>query len=61
MGPAPYYALNVWPELGVPIEAITRPSSSSPSVGTAKRHTEEQKSLIAAAFDAESDRTVQDY
>jgi 2-oxoglutarate dehydrogenase E1 component len=61
MGPAPYYALNVWPELGVPIEVITRPSSSSPSVGTAKRHTEEQRSLIAAAFDAESDRTVRDY
>ncbi len=27
------------------------PALSSPSVGTAKRHTEEQKSLIAAAFD----------
>jgi len=30
-------------------------------VGTAKRHTEEQKSLVAAAFDTEADRTVQNY
>ena len=41
-----------------PVEAITRPASSSPSVGTAKRHAEEQKALIAAAFDRR-DRTVQ--
>jgi 2-oxoglutarate dehydrogenase E1 component len=61
MGPSPWYSLNVWPELDIAVEAVTRPRSSSPSVGTAKRHTEEQKSLMAAAFDAESDRTVQSY
>ncbi len=61
MGPAPYYSLNVWPELGVPVQNITRPRSSSPSVGTAKRHTEEQKSLISEAFESASDRTVENY
>ena len=61
MGPSPWYSLNVWPEIDVTVETITRPRSSSPSVGTAKRHTEEQKSLVAAAFDTEADRTVQNY
>ncbi len=54
MGPWPHYQLNVWPYLSTGVgrvEPITRPSLSSPSVGTAKRHTEEQKSLISAAFD----------
>ncbi len=49
MGPWPHYQLNVWPEIGK-VEAITRPALSSPSVGTAKRHAEEQKALMAAAF-----------
>jgi multifunctional 2-oxoglutarate metabolism enzyme len=49
MGPWPHYQLNVWPEIGN-VEAITRPALSSPSVGTAKRHAEEQKALMAAAF-----------
>jgi 2-oxoglutarate dehydrogenase E1 component len=61
MGPAPYYALNVWPELERPVHAITRPRSSSPSVGTTKRHVEEHKSLIAAAFESADDRTVENY
>ncbi|MBO0846130.1 MAG: multifunctional oxoglutarate decarboxylase/oxoglutarate dehydrogenase thiamine pyrophosphate-binding subunit/dihydrolipoyllysine-residue succinyltransferase subunit, partial [Nocardioides sp.] len=61
MGPWPYYALTVWPELGVTVEAVTRPRCSSPSVGTAKRHAEEQRSLIAAAFDGSGDRTVASY
>jgi multifunctional 2-oxoglutarate metabolism enzyme len=61
MGPAPWYSLNIWPELDVPVQNITRPRSSSPSVGTAKRHVEEQKSLMVGAFDAESDRTVENY
>ncbi|HEY2879622.1 multifunctional oxoglutarate decarboxylase/oxoglutarate dehydrogenase thiamine pyrophosphate-binding subunit/dihydrolipoyllysine-residue succinyltransferase subunit [Nocardioides sp.] len=61
MGPAPYYSLNVWPQLDLPVECVTRPRSSSPSVGTAKRHAEEQKSLVAAAFESVADRTVRDY
>jgi 2-oxoglutarate decarboxylase len=54
MGPWPHYQLNVWPKIAAElrrVEPITRPALSSPSVGTAKRHTEEQKALIAAAFD----------
>jgi 2-oxoglutarate decarboxylase len=49
-GPWPYYALNVWDELGIKVERVTRDASSSPSVGVAKRHTEEQKDLLARAF-----------
>ena len=45
MGPWPNYALNVWPHVDAQVEAVTRAESSSPSVGTAKRHTEEQKDL----------------
>ena len=63
MGPWPHYQLNVWPQIktGVgKVEPITRPALSSPSVGTAKRHTEEQKSLIAAAFDEPAPRVDTD-
>ncbi|CAA9368837.1 MAG: Dihydrolipoamide succinyltransferase component (E2) of 2-oxoglutarate dehydrogenase complex / 2-oxoglutarate dehydrogenase E1 component @ 2-oxoglutarate decarboxylase @ 2-hydroxy-3-oxoadipate synthase [uncultured Nocardioides sp.] len=51
MGPWPHYQLNVWCELDLPVEPVTRPASASPSVGTVKRHTEEQKTLLDAAFD----------
>jgi multifunctional 2-oxoglutarate metabolism enzyme len=61
MGARPYYELNVWPQLGRTVESVARPPSSSPSVGTAKRHTEEQRSLMAAAFAGASDRTAEDY
>jgi multifunctional 2-oxoglutarate metabolism enzyme len=50
MGPWPHYQLNVWPEVDANVEPVTRTESSSPSVGTAKRHTEEQKDLMARAF-----------
>ena len=63
MGPWPHYQLNVWPYLktGVgPVEPVTRPALSSPSVGTAKRHTEEQKALISAAFDDPAERVGTD-
>jgi 2-oxoglutarate decarboxylase len=50
MGPWPYYALNVWPDLGTDVERVTREPSSSPSVGTVKRHTAEQKDLLDRAF-----------
>ncbi|HEX4687818.1 MAG TPA: multifunctional oxoglutarate decarboxylase/oxoglutarate dehydrogenase thiamine pyrophosphate-binding subunit/dihydrolipoyllysine-residue succinyltransferase subunit, partial [Nocardioides sp.] len=61
MGPRPFYALNVWPELGVTVESISRPRSSSPSVGTAKRHAEEQKALMAGAFAGPDDLAVESY
>ena len=53
MGPWPHYQLNVWPHIDAAIrfEPITRPALCSPSVGTAKRHAEELKALIAAAFE----------
>ena len=42
--------LNVWPDLGTDVERVTRESSSSPSVGTVKRHMAEQKDLLDRAF-----------
>jgi len=50
MGPWPHYALNVWPDLDLPVEPITRDASSSPSVGTMKRHVAEQKDLLDRAL-----------
>ena len=52
MGPWPHYQLNVWPGLDLQVEPVTRPESAAPSVGTIKRHTEEQKSLLDLAFAA---------
>ena len=50
MGPWPHYALNVWPHVEGTVEGITRDQSSSPSVGTVKRHLAEQKDLLDRAF-----------
>lgn len=51
MGPWPHMALNLTPELGgVPFYRVSRPESSSPSVGQHSRHVEEQKALLAQAF-----------
>ena len=61
MGPWPHYALNVWPTLGHEVEPVTRPACSSPSVGTAKRHAEEQRALMATAFDSSDDRVESSY
>ncbi|MCY7401319.1 MAG: multifunctional oxoglutarate decarboxylase/oxoglutarate dehydrogenase thiamine pyrophosphate-binding subunit/dihydrolipoyllysine-residue succinyltransferase subunit [Nocardioides sp.] len=52
MGPWPHYQLNVWPGLDITVEPVTRPDSAAPSVGTVKRHVEEQKTLLDAAFEA---------
>jgi 2-oxoglutarate dehydrogenase E1 component len=48
-GPWPNYALNVAPELDTTLEPVTRQASSSPSVGTVKRHVEEQKDRNSCA------------
>ncbi len=61
MGPWPHYQLNVWPTLDVTVEPITRTASASPSVGTIKRHTEEQKALLDAAFQQPSAAPGRDY
>lgn len=50
MGPWPHYALNVWPEVDAQVVPVTRPESSSPAVGTVKRHQAEQKELLERAF-----------
>jgi len=50
MGPWPNYALNVWPHVDARVESVARAESSTPAVGTAKRHAEEQKDLVARAF-----------
>ncbi|MGA8993495.1 MAG: multifunctional oxoglutarate decarboxylase/oxoglutarate dehydrogenase thiamine pyrophosphate-binding subunit/dihydrolipoyllysine-residue succinyltransferase subunit [Nocardioidaceae bacterium] len=51
MGPWPHLALNLVPELdGVRFTPISRPGSSSPSVGQHSRHVEEQKALLDQAF-----------
>jgi 2-oxoglutarate dehydrogenase E1 component len=44
-------ALNLTPELdGIPFYRVSRPESSSPSVGQHSRHVEEQKVLLQQAF-----------
>ncbi|MEQ6900091.1 multifunctional oxoglutarate decarboxylase/oxoglutarate dehydrogenase thiamine pyrophosphate-binding subunit/dihydrolipoyllysine-residue succinyltransferase subunit [Nocardioides sp. YIM 152588] len=50
MGPWPYYGLNVFPKQEHTVELVSRAPSSSPSVGAAKRHLEEQKDLLGRAF-----------
>jgi 2-oxoglutarate decarboxylase len=51
MGPWPHMALNLTPELGgTPFYRVSRPESSSPSVGQHSRHVEEQKGILQQAF-----------
>ncbi|HVX55421.1 multifunctional oxoglutarate decarboxylase/oxoglutarate dehydrogenase thiamine pyrophosphate-binding subunit/dihydrolipoyllysine-residue succinyltransferase subunit [Nocardioides sp.] len=49
-GPWPTFALNVVPQLGVPVEVVSRPASTTTAVGTSKRHLAEQKELLEKAF-----------
>jgi 2-oxoglutarate decarboxylase len=60
-GPWPHYQLNVWPALGRTVEPVTRGSSASPSVGTVKRHVEEQKNLLDRAFAPADQQLGDDY
>jgi 2-oxoglutarate dehydrogenase E1 component len=50
MGPAPHFRLNLFPQLDQEVTVLSRPESSSPSVGQHSRHVEEQKSLMDQAF-----------
>ena len=61
MGPWPHYQLNVWPALERTVEPVTRGASSSPSVGTQKRHVEEQKGLMDRAFAPATGHPGDDY
>jgi multifunctional 2-oxoglutarate metabolism enzyme len=49
-GPWPAFALNVVPELGLPVEVVSRPASTTTAVGTSKRHVAEQKELLERAL-----------
>jgi 2-oxoglutarate dehydrogenase E1 component len=50
-GPWPHMALHLTRELdGLPFYRVSRPESSSPSVGQHSRHAEEQKALLSQAF-----------
>ena len=61
MGPAPHFQLNLFNELDQEVEVLSRPASSSPSVGVHSRHVEEQKGLMAAAFASPGGRAAEDY
>ncbi len=50
MGPAPHFGLNLFPLLDREVEVISRPASSSPSVGQHSRHVAEQQGLMDRAF-----------
>jgi 2-oxoglutarate dehydrogenase E1 component len=61
MGPAPHLQLNVFPHLDREVKVMSRPESSSPAVGVASRHQEEQKALISEAFSPTEDSYGADY
>jgi 2-oxoglutarate dehydrogenase E1 component len=50
MGPWPHVAMHVAPELPVEVTVISRPPSTSPAVGQASRHKEEQQELLDRAM-----------
>jgi len=52
MGPAPHLQLNLFPALDREVQVISRPASSSPSVGQHSRHVEELKGIMSQAFEA---------
>jgi len=49
-GPWPFMALNLAPELSLPLVRVSRDASAAPSVGNHKRHVEENKALMERAF-----------
>ena len=61
MGPAPHLRLNLFPELDQRVEIISRPASSSPSVGVHSRHVEEQKAILTASFEPPADAAAEGY
>ena len=50
MGPSPHMRLNLFPKLDHEVQIISRPQSSSPSVGQHTRHVEELKGIMSEAF-----------
>jgi 2-oxoglutarate dehydrogenase E1 component len=49
-GAWPFIALNLPAELGRTLTCVSRPASSSPAVGSAKRHEVEQHRVVEEAF-----------
>ena len=49
-GPGAALQLNLFPKLDRQVEVISRPPSSSPSVGQHSRHVEELKGIMSDAF-----------
>jgi 2-oxoglutarate dehydrogenase E1 component len=50
MGPWPHMAMHLTSELPVPFYRVSRPESTSPAVGQASRHKQEQTTLLQQAF-----------
>ena len=61
MGPAPHLRLNLFPMLDREVKVISRPASSSPSVGQHSRHVEELKGIMNAAFEQVSGAAEENY
>jgi 2-oxoglutarate dehydrogenase E1 component len=51
MGPWPHMKLNLAPQLDVAFNRVSRPESSSPSVGQSSVHQQELQNLLEQAFD----------
>nr|WP_284291538.1 hypothetical protein [Angustibacter aerolatus] len=52
MGPWPHMALHLPEHLGGrPLHRASRPASASPAAGSTKKHEQEQRDLLAQAFD----------
>ncbi|MER5596301.1 multifunctional oxoglutarate decarboxylase/oxoglutarate dehydrogenase thiamine pyrophosphate-binding subunit/dihydrolipoyllysine-residue succinyltransferase subunit [Streptomyces sp. NPDC002265] len=49
-GPWMFVAPHLQRLTGRPVTCVSRPPASAPAVGSARRHADEQKSLVAAAF-----------
>ena len=49
-GPWPFMALNLVPQLDVPVTLVSRPASAATSAGTKGRHDQELSTLLDAAF-----------
>ena len=61
MGPSPHYRLNLFPTLDRAVKVISRPPSSSPSVGQHSRHVEELKGIISDAFAEVAGKAEENY
>ncbi len=61
MGPSPHLRLNLFPQLDREVQIISRPQSSSPSVGQHTRHVEELKGILSEAFASVRGKAEENY